>query len=270
MLVLVYYAWIAGVEKEMPLLLFFPTAIERRISNALEDSLSCLVARMRRTHSSLQGVNSAMEACRIFTNSSNPHVTTIYSYNKRCRSSGAPLVRVLDPTAEPPCRVLSGRKRSLSAPLSKFTYDYRERAFSNREGYTWTPMYQQHLVGKSHDTVNDTNTNQNSKESRSYTGGKNDLSRPNYKLFLSPFSSDESKYCPWNRKPTHQDWDVRRVKQRTSYSKFMESPYIKKQCCLNLKPKKLASCLIVSEPVIKSKFQVFSDRAKSRCAIATK
>lgn len=179
-----------------------------------------------------------METCQL--QATNAHVTTIFSYSKRCRSSGAsPLVRVLDPAAEPPCRVLSGRKRTLSAPLSKFTYDYRERAFSNREGYTWTPMYLQHcssLIGRTH--VTDNNTDHNSREnivSMSYTGGK--CGPSSSKPFLTPFSSDESKYYPW-MKPSDQDRDVRRVKQQTSYSKFMESPYIKKQC---LKPKKLTS-----------------------------
>ena len=224
-----------------------------------------------------------MEACRIFTdsplqatNSSNPYVRTIYSYSKRCRSSGAPLVRVLDPKAEPPCRVISGRKRTLSAPLSKFTYDYRERAFSNREGYTWTPMYLQHcssldLVSKTR--VNDKNYSKESIESRSDANRKWDSGHS--KPFLPPFSSDKNEYCSWIN-PPDQDRDVLRIKQQTSYSKFMESPYIKiKDCCLKPKkitcqiaPEKITSCQIAPEfESSKKKFHVFSDRSKSRCII---
>ena len=51
-----------------------------------------------------------------------------------------PLVRILNPDP-PPYQVISNRRHVVSAPLSHFTYNHREKAFTHRDTFTWTPMY---------------------------------------------------------------------------------------------------------------------------------
>ncbi len=49
-------------------------------------------------------------------------------------------------TPPEPCRVISGDERAMSAPLRSYTYDYRQRAYCNNKGYTWTPAYSRYSL----------------------------------------------------------------------------------------------------------------------------
>lgn len=141
---------------------------------------------------------------------------TAFSDSAYCnkRASSAPIyTQVL---RNPPCRVLSSRKRSLSVPLRNFMYDITEKAFSNSKGYTWTPMYLQHCGRPrifNRDCI---------KES------------PERKLSSPPVVMDTSWNLDrsWNLDQKVRDQEPHRiweVKQYTSYSKFMESPYLSRK-----------------------------------------
>lgn len=143
-------------------------------------------------------------------------VIPIFSYTLQCskqctvRCSTAPLVQVARPSAPASsCRVLSSHKRAISPPLSDFIYDYTQKAYSNREGYTWTPMYLQHCP-----------------KLYAFTEIKNqDRNHVKPREILASFSvafRNASKYS-WACGRPHQGGNFR---QLTTYSKFMESPYI--------------------------------------------
>lgn len=147
-------------------------------------------------------------------------VTPVFSYTvmcrgKKCRCTSAPLVQVIN-TSPAPCRVLSSRKRSLSAPLSNFVYDFTQKAFSNREGYTWTPMYLQHCTSLSVlEQVIDQDFDHDCYHPKSIASVKVPLFAST--SWITSKCQDQECYNPHG------------IKQLTSYSKFMESPYLSKR-----------------------------------------
>ena len=162
------------------------------------------------------------------SSNSGSRVTPVFSYTVKCskqcaaRCSSAPLVQVVRrPSARASsCRVLNSHKRSLSPPLSNFVYDYTQKAYSNREGFTWTPMYLQHCP-----------------KPFVFTEIKNqdwDHVKPR-KIFV-PFSvanrnASKSSWQACCGTAPPPDGNSRRV---TTYSKFMESPYINRRLCSKL------------------------------------
>ena len=163
-----------------------------------------------------------------------PQIVTIFSYSKKSLlpSSRAqpPPVRLLR-TGPAPCKVLSSSKVALSTPLTRYTYSQQHKAFSNQEGLTWTPSYLRYCQP--------TLTQRFFERNRDVTCDKATSDHPTipYTMLHKVTPSTQPKY--------HQDTrtepgvmasmqcgcDANRAgkKQQTSYSKFMESPYLRKR-----------------------------------------
>lgn len=152
---------------------------------------------------------------------SGPRIIPVFTYTVKCRqkcrcSSAQPhFVQVLTPHSAP-CRVLSSSKRSLSAPLNSFMYDFTQKAFSNREGYTWTPMYLQHCT-KPYMAAQIIDQNWGTKSAKPVQ----DFNWPSVAADKSTFS--------WVPDKLSRSSVVRN--RPTSYSKFMESPYLNRGLC---------------------------------------
>lgn len=146
-------------------------------------------------------------------------VIPVFSYAVKCRKPKSrsssvpapPFAQVLT-THSAPCRVLSSSKRSLSAPLSSFRYDFTQRAFSNREGYTWTPMYLQHCT-KPYVGTEIINQDWDAKPARPTA---RDFKWP-------PVTTNRSRVYGI---PHFISGHNAAVNRPISYSKFMESPYL--------------------------------------------
>lgn len=166
-------------------------------------------------------------------NCASPHsgsgAPPIFSYTVRCskqciarRCSSAPHVQMVRLPPAPSCRVLSSRKRSLSTPLSNFVYDFTQKAYSNREGYTWTPMYLQHC-SKPYASTQIIDQVRGRVDPREFK-------RKSFNYLTLPTADCERRKRVAG-KP--QEGSSRSRRQFTGYSKFMESPYMKR--CMNSK-----------------------------------
>lgn len=157
-----------------------------------------------------------------------PQIITTFRSSKRNSCSSVPLVRLLklDPA---PCKVISNSKRAMSAPLNRYVYDHEEKAFSNKEGYTWTPMFFRHCQPSISEQLhsNRISTRNNShaekKWNRQVLAGS------------STYITCTGPPC-WVRKNQGAIRDTGRPSMvgrvvSGGYSKFMESPYSAKRCC---------------------------------------
>ncbi len=137
------------------------------------------------------------------------------------------LVRMLN-LGPPPCRVISSRRQALSAPLHHFTYDYREKAFTNREGYTWTPMYLHYckplITEQLHGNNQFLETNRNIANTDHLKRPKREVSAQLFSLLTSNSTIIKAPFWTQGKLGT----SVTNCKP-ISYSKFMESPYIQKR-----------------------------------------
>lgn len=167
---------------------------------------------------------------RILVNIARSHPQTItISCSKKDPPSNASLVRLLN--SEPaPCKVLSNHRRALSAPLSHYTYCHEIRAFTNKEGCTWTPSYLKycqptisHQLLKAAPTTTTTNT----------TNDKcNIYAEDIHKRKTNILSHFAIKNAPIVVSSSSLPWSWTRDKKRptvVSYSKFMESPYLRRK-----------------------------------------
>jgi hypothetical protein len=97
-------------------------------------------------------------------------------------------------------------------------YDFTQRAYSNREGYTWTPMYLQHCPDETRVPVEIFDRDWDHARTR----------ESKRKLFVPiSIANNHNKQCfsissSVTGKPQGN-------KRSTSYSKFMRSPWLKRQ-----------------------------------------
>ena len=119
------------------------------------------------------------------------------------------------------CRVLSSSKRALSAPLSQYVYSVEDKAFSNHTGYTWTPSYLKYCQPTISEQFAATDNG------TSNTSDKTDTSdRQNAIEWCNFWTAEFARVEPIIYPPCERELKVE--KHRTSYSKFMVSPYLRK------------------------------------------
>lgn len=147
------------------------------------------------------------------------------------------LVRFLN-MGPPPCRVISSRRQVASAPLKHFTYDYTERAFTNSKGYTWTPMYlhyckpliTEQFCDRNHFNLVD--GDDRNKRPANYIASKDAKSKivknPRkiqvFPLLTSKTSATKAPFWTQGKLGPRAN-----SSKPVSYSKFMESPFLRKR-----------------------------------------
>lgn len=159
-----------------------------------------------------------------------PQIIKIFSYaEKSSPPESAPLVNMTLLETTPPgpwnCKVLSSSKRALSAPLSRYTYSHQDKAYSNQSGYTWTPAYLKYCQPTIAEKFAASDSDADDNVSTSTDGSEDRLSAIRWCKLLSAEMA-ESEPIVYS---LHRTW-----RKPKSYSKFMESPYLKRpKSCLN-------------------------------------
>ena len=155
--------------------------------------------------------------------SGNTHSGIKYCYRSSAKSQSHPngtylrLLKTQASESSTPCRVLSSSKRALSAPLSRYTYDYKEGAFTNQKGYTWTPIYLRHCPSPFIISL----------PSKVDSGpGYNKSERNSFRLVLPAFDTKEVAITSSWFWSGHKEERENEIKKPISYSKFMQSPYL--------------------------------------------
>lgn len=149
-----------------------------------------------------------------------PQMVTIFSYRKTER---CPFPKPIFLKSRPPhCKAISASKRALSAPLSHFSYSHQEKAFSNQIGYTWTPSYLRYCQPTISEQFNNRNTG------NSCNNDRNNDDRLSAMKWCETLSLEHAKLEPIIASYPTPDAEPRKQLLPVSYSKFMESPYLRK------------------------------------------
>ena len=145
------------------------------------------------------------------------------------RDKDVNFVRLLN-SSPPPCRVISSRSKVAISPLSQFTYDYREQAYMNSEGCTWTPAYLKYCQPLITEQTNGNNENKQFSDTNKNVRITN-LKRPNKEVSIQLFSLLTGEPGLTNA-PFWRKGKLGKIVANcrpTSYSKFMESPYMRRR-----------------------------------------